>query len=105
MIRTIYFGGGCFWCVESIYLKLKGVVDVKPGYMGGTTINPTYEEVCEENTGHVEVAKVVFDETLKLIDLLKVFFSIHDPTTINRQGADVGTQYRSAIFSEISDIL
>ena len=103
MIRTIYFGGGCFWCVESIYLKLKGVVDVKPGYMGGTTINPTYEEVCEENTGHVEVAKVVFDETLKLIDLLKVFFSIHDPTTINRQGADVGTQYRSAIFSEISD--
>jgi len=74
MIRTIYFGGGCFWCVESIYLKLKGVVDVKPGYMGGTTINPTYEQVCEENTGHVEVAKVAFDETLKLIDLLKVFF-------------------------------
>jgi len=103
MIRTIYFGGGCFWCVESIYLKLKGVVDVKPGYMGGSTINPTYEEVCEGNTHHVEVAKVVFNETIKLNDLLNVFFSIHDPTTINRQGSDVGTQYRSAIFCETSD--
>lgn len=103
MIRTIYFGGGCFWCVESIYLKINGVVDVKPGYMGGSTINPTYEEVCEGNTDHVEVAKVMFDETIKLSDLLKVFFSIHDPTTLNRQGADVGTQYRSAIFCEISD--
>ena len=103
MIRTIYFGGGCFWCVESIYLKLKGVIDVKPGYMGGLTINPTYEEVFEGNTNHIEVAKVVFNEKVKLNDLLKVFFSIHDPTTLNRQGADVGTQYRSAIFCEISD--
>ena len=103
MIRTIYFGGGCFWCVESIYLKINGVVDVKPGYMGGSTINPTYEEVCEGSTDHVEVAKVMFDETITLSDLLKVFFSIHDPTTLNRQGADVGTQYRSAIFCEISD--
>ena len=103
MIRTIYFGGGCFWCVESIYLKLRGVIDVKPGYMGGSTINPTYEEVCEGNTNHIEVAKVVFNEKIKLNDLLKVFFSIHDPTTLNRQGADVGTQYRSAIFCEISD--
>ena len=98
MIRTIYFGGGCFWCVESIYLKINGVVDVKPGYMGGLTTNPTYEEVCEGSTDHVEVAKVMFDETITLSDLLKVFFSIHDPTTLNRQGADVGTQYRSAIF-------
>ena len=103
MIRTIYFGGGCFWCVESIYLKLKGVVTVKPGYMGGSTINPTYEEVCEGNTNHVEVAKVVFNEKIKLKDLLEVFFSIHDPTTPNRQGADIGTQYRSAIFCETSD--
>ena len=103
MIRTIYFGGGCFWCVESIYLKLRGVIDVKPGYMGGSTTNPTYEEVCEGNTNHIEVAKVVFNEKIKLNDLLKVFFSIHDPTTLNRQGADVGTQYRSAIFCEISD--
>ena len=102
MIRTIYFGGGCFWCVESIYLKLKGVVTVKPGYMGGSTINPTYEEVCEGNTNHVEVAKVVFNEKIKLKDLLEVFFSIHDPTTPNRQGADIGTQYRSAIFCETS---
>ena len=69
MIKTIYFGGGCFWCVESIYLKLKGVVDVKPGYMGGSTIKPTYEEVCEGNTNHVEVAKVVYNETIKLNDL------------------------------------
>jgi len=103
MIRTIYFGGGCFWCVESIYLKLKGVVDVKPGYMGGSTINPTYDEVCEGNTNHIEVAKVVFNETIKLNDLLNVFFSIHDPTTLNRQGADVGTQYRSAIFCDKKD--
>ena len=92
-----------FWCVESIYLKLKGVVTVKPGYMGGSTINPTYEEVCEGNTNHVEVAKVVFNEKIKLSDLLEVFFSIHDPTTPNRQGADIGTQYRSAIFCETSD--
>ena len=103
MIRTIYFGGGCFWCVESIYLKLKGVVDVKPGYMGGSTINPTYDEVCEGSTNHVEVAKVVFNETIKLNDLLNVFFSIHDPTTLNRQGPDVGTQYRSAVFCEKKD--
>ena len=103
MIRTIYFGGGCFWCVESIYLKLRGVIDVKPGYMGGSTINPTYEEVCEGNTNHVEVVKVVFNESIRLNDLLKVFFSIHDPTTLNRQGSDVGTQYRSAVFCEISD--
>ena len=103
MIRTIYFGGGCFWCVESIYLKLKGVIDVKPGYMGGSTINPTYEEVCDGNTNHVEVVKVVFNESIRLNDLLKVFFSIHDPTTLNRQGADVGTQYRSAIFCDLSD--
>ena len=103
MIRTIYFGGGCFWCVESIYLKLRGVIDVKPGYMGGSTTNPTYEEVFEGNTNNIEVSKEVFNEKIKLNDLLKVFFSIHDPTTLNRQGADVGTQYRSAIFCEISD--
>ena len=103
MIRTIYFGAGCFWCVESVYLKLKGVVEVKPGYMGGSLVNPTYEEVCEGNTNHVEVAKVIFNKTIKLNDLLKVFFSIHDPTTLDRQGSDVGTQYRSAIFCETSD--
>jgi peptide-methionine (S)-S-oxide reductase len=92
-------GGGCFWCLEAVFDELEGVVEVESGYMGGHTSNPTYEEVCSGTTGHAEVTRVTFDPTrLSYTDLLRVFFSIHDPTTLNRQGGDVGTQYRSVIF-------
>lgn len=93
------FGGGCFWCTEVIFQQLKGVVKVLPGYMGGATINPTYEEVCSGKTGHAEVINVSYNpEELSYKDLLAVFFKTHDPTTLNRQGNDIGTQYRSVIF-------
>src|SRR5436190_12447285 len=93
-------GGGCFWCLESAYEQVKGVERVESGYMGGATKNPTYHQVCTGATGHAEVVQVTFDpEVLSYRDLLRVFFAIHDPTTLNRQGADVGTQYRSAIFT------
>lgn len=93
-------GGGCFWCLEAVFLDLKGVLRVQSGYAGGHVPNPTYEQVCTGQTGHAEVIRVDFDpEALTYADLLKVFFAIHDPTTLNRQGADVGTQYRSAIFT------
>ena len=98
MNNVIYLGGGCFWCIESIFKKIIGVRSTLPGYMGGKTNFPTYEEVCEGNTNHVEVVKVEFDKSIKLDKILSIFFSVHDPTSINRQGADVGTQYRSAIF-------
>jgi len=92
-------GGGCFWCTEAVYLELKGVVDVKPGYSGGHVKNPTYKEVCTELTGHAEVVQITFDpEVVSFSEILEVFFVTHDPTTLNRQGNDVGTQYRSAIF-------
>jgi len=92
-------GGGCFWCTEAVYLELKGVVDVKPGYSGGHVKNPSYREVCNETTGHAEVVQVTFDpEVVSFSEILEVFFVTHDPTTLNRQGNDVGTQYRSAIF-------
>lgn len=92
-------GGGCFWCLEAVFQDLKGVERVVPGYAGGTATNPSYEEVCTGRTGHAEVVQVTFDPaTLAYRDLLQVFFAIHDPTTLNRQGADDGTQYRSAIF-------
>lgn len=92
-------GGGCFWCTEAVYLELKGVVDVKPGYSGGHVKNPTYKEVCNETTGHAEVVQITFDpEIVSYAEILEVFFVTHDPTTLNRQGNDVGTQYRSAIF-------
>jgi peptide-methionine (S)-S-oxide reductase len=98
-LDTATFGGGCFWCVEAIYQQLKGVISVTSGYEGGTTENPTYKEVCNGNTGHAEVCQIVFDTTLiSFSDLLEVFWSIHDPTTMNRQGPDIGTQYRSVIF-------
>ena len=91
--------GGCFWCLEAVYNELEGVTSVKSGYMGGKTANPTYEDVCSGSTGHAEVVQVAFDpEVVSYDDLLGVFFAIHDPTTLNRQGNDVGTQYRSAIF-------
>ena len=92
-------GGGCFWCLEAVFQDLKGVERVVSGYAGGTVANPSYEDVCTGRTGHAEVVQVTFDPaTLTYRDLLQVFFAIHDPTTLNRQGADVGTQYRSAVF-------
>jgi peptide-methionine (S)-S-oxide reductase len=91
--------GGCFWCLEAVFDDLRGVEDVVSGYSGGTIPNPTYEQVCTGTTGHAEVVQVTFDPAvISFRDLLEVFFSIHDPTTLNRQGADVGTQYRSAIL-------
>ena len=91
--------GGCFWCLDSSYMQFKGVEDVVVGYMGGHVANPSYEQVCEKNTGHAEVAKVVFDPAVISPEvILDIFFTLHDPTTLNRQGADVGPQYRSAMF-------
>lgn len=93
------FGGGCFWCTEAVFKMLKGVIYVEPGYAGGTTENPTYEEVYRGDTGHVEVISILFDSTLiQYDDLMTVFFGSHNPTTVNRQGNDIGTQYRSVIF-------
>jgi len=93
------FGGGCFWCTEVIFQQLDGVTDIRPGYMGGDTVNPTYKEVCSGNTGHAEVIQVDYDpDKIAYKKLLGVFFKTHDPTTLNRQGNDVGTQYRSVIF-------
>ena len=91
--------GGCFWCLEAVFDELKGVESVESGYSGGHVANPTYRQVCAETTGHAETAKITFDpEILSYKDLLNVFFAVHDPTTLNRQGNDVGTSYRSAIF-------
>ena len=98
MNSVIYLGGGCFWCTESLFKNINGVISIIPGYMGGNNPNPTYEEVCEGYTNHVEVIKVEYDHNLSLNQILSIFFSTHDPTSINRQGADVGTQYRSAVF-------
>lgn len=93
------FGGGCFWCTEAVYQDLRGVISVEPGYTGGATINPTYEQVCAGTTGHVEVIKIEFDPSIITYrDLLEVFFSTHNPTTRNQQGNDIGTQYQSTIF-------
>ncbi len=98
-IQTIVLGGGCFWCTEAVFLKIKGVLKVTSGYSGGTTQNPTYEQVCTGKTGHAEVLKIEYNpEIVSLETLLDVFFTIHDPTTLNRQGSDVGTQYRSIIL-------
>ncbi len=92
-------GGGCFWCLEAIYADIKGVVAVTSGYSGGHVANPTYQQVCAHTTGHAEVVQIKFDPTiLSYRDLLEIFFAIHDPTTLNRQGNDVGDQYRSVIF-------
>ena len=97
--EVIFLGGGCFWCLEAVFNALEGVINVTSGYMGGSTENPTYSDVCSGATGHAEVIKVEFkEEIVNLKTLLTFFLQIHDPTTLNRQGADVGTQYRSAIF-------
>jgi len=96
---VITLGGGCFWCTEAIFDELKGVKQVESGYSGGHVPNPTYERVCTGTTGHAEVIQVTFDpQVISLNDILHIFFTVHDPTTLNRQGPDVGTQYRSAIF-------
>lgn len=97
--ETATLGAGCFWCVEAVFDDLKGVKDVVSGYAGGHTENPTYREVCDGTTGHAEVAEIRFDPAvISFKEILQVFFAVHDPTTMNRQGNDVGTQYRSAIF-------
>jgi peptide-methionine (S)-S-oxide reductase len=97
--ETATLAGGCFWCLEAVFKDLRGVERVESGYLGGSVANPTYYQVCEGTTGHAEAVQITFDpEVISFKELLQVFFTIHDPTTLNRQGADVGTQYRSAIF-------
>lgn len=98
-IETVAFGGGCFWCTEAVFKMLKGVKSVEPGYTGGNKIDPTYMDVCSGTSGHAEVSKVEYGPSeIDFKDLLTVFFSSHDPTSLNRQGPDVGTQYRSVVF-------
>lgn len=97
--ETVVFGGGCFWCTEAVFKMIKGIISAEPGYAGGETTNPTYEEVSMGDTGHVEVVKIEYNpELLSFQNLLTIFFATHDPTTLNKQGNDVGTQYRSAVF-------
>ncbi len=98
-LESATFAGGCFWCVEAAFLRLRGVESVVPGYAGGHAENPSYEAVCTGTTGHAEVVRIVYDpEQIGFTDLLAVFFTVHDPTTLNRQGNDTGSQYRSAVF-------
>ncbi|NNC85890.1 MAG: peptide-methionine (S)-S-oxide reductase MsrA [Bacteroidia bacterium] len=98
-LKMATFGAGCFWCVEAVFQELNGVVDVVPGYAGGHVKNPSYKEVCNGSTGHAEVAQIRYNpEIITFDELLEVFWSVHDPTTLNRQGNDVGTQYRSVVF-------
>ena len=98
-MENIILGGGCFWCTEAIFISLKGVHEAIPGYSGGTTENPSYNEICTGKTGHAEVVKITYDpETISTEGILEIFFRTHDPTSLNRQGADVGTQYRSIII-------
>jgi peptide-methionine (S)-S-oxide reductase len=100
-LETAILGGGCFWCTEAVYLEVKGIESVESGYMGGDSADPTYEQVCTGGTGHAEVVKLSFDPAvISYRDLLEIFFTIHDPTTLNRQGNDVGTQYRSVIYHQ-----
>jgi peptide-methionine (S)-S-oxide reductase len=97
--EVVTLGGGCFWCLEAVYEQLRGVTQVVSGYSGGVRPNPTYEQICTGMTGHAEVVQVMFDpQQVSLREILQVFFTIHDPTTLNRQGNDVGTQYRSVVF-------
>ena len=96
--------GGCFWCIEAVFREIDGVEDVVSGYTGGKTVNPTYQRVCAGDTGHAEAVQISFDPSkISYKEILEIFFSVHDPTTLNRQGADVGTQYRSAIFYHIKE--
>ena len=103
-LQQATLGGGCFWCLEAVYVELRGVTKVVSGYTGGSVPNPSYQRVCSGNTGHAEVVQVTFDPAVVTFrELLEIFFTIHDPTTLNRQGADVCTQYRSAIFYHDDD--
>src|SRR5258707_4175585 len=98
-LQTVVLGGGCFWCLEAVFDRMEGVTSVESGYMGGHVDKPTYRQVCNGDTGHVEVVQVKFDPSeIMFRDLLEVFFAVHDPTTLNRQANDVGDQYRSVIF-------
>lgn len=98
-MEKIYLAGGCFWCIEAVFKRVKGVEKVTSGYAGGTLDNPNYEQVCQGNTGHTETVEVVFDsQKIELKEILDIFFKAHDPTSLNQQGADIGSQYRSAIF-------
>lgn len=104
MFKKIILGGGCFWCLEAVFQLVDGVISVESGYAGGHKQDPTYKEVCEETTGHAEVVKLEFDDSIiSLEKILQIFFLIHDPTTLNRQGNDIGSQYRSIIFYENFD--
>ena len=99
MSQSIILAGGCFWCIEAVFERIKGVTKVVSGYTGGNVKNPAYEQVCTGKTGHTEAVQVTFDEAkITLLEILEIFWHLHDPTTLNRQGADQGTQYRSAIF-------
>ena len=98
-LETLTLGGGCFWCTEAVYVRVKGVIDVESGYCNGQTVDPSYEQVCGGRTGHAEVVKLVYDPAMVSVrELLEVFFVIHDPTTLNAQGNDHGTQYRSGVY-------
>ncbi len=104
MTETLVLGGGCFWCTEAVYVQVRGVLDVESGYSNGHALNPTYEQVCSGTTGHNEVVKLQYDPAqVSTRELLEIFFVIHDPTTLNRQGNDVGTQYRSGIYFTTSE--
>ncbi len=99
LIKTIYLAGGCFWCTEAVFQRVNGIISVFPGYIDGTIKNPAYREVCTGRTGHTEAISVTYDDTLvNLTSLLLIFFNTHDPTTLNQQGNDIGTQYRSGIY-------
>jgi peptide-methionine (S)-S-oxide reductase len=102
--RVIILGGGCFWCTEAIYLQLKGIISAESGYAGGHVVNPSYEAICDKQTGHAEVVKVVYDPAvISLEDILEVFYEVHDPTTLNKQGNDVGPQYRSVVYYQTGE--
>ncbi len=102
--ETVALAGGCFWCTEAVFKRLRGVASVTPGYIGGDKPNPSYEDVCSGTTGHAEAINIIFDPTIiSLNQLLEVFWQIHDPTTLNQQGNDIGTQYRSAIFYQTDE--
>ena len=102
--ETIVLGGGCFWCTEAVFDRVQGVLDVESGYCNGQTVNPSYEQVCTGRTGHAEVVKLEFDPAqISLREILEIFFVVHDPTTLNRQGNDIGTQYRSGIYYESAE--
>jgi peptide-methionine (S)-S-oxide reductase len=103
-METFVLGGGCFWCLDSAYVQFKGIIDVTCGYTGGSLPNPSYERVCDGNTGHAEVVSITFDpEQINAEQVLDIFFTLHDPTQLNRQGNDIGTQYRSSMFYSSDD--